>query len=65
MDAATLLSISLAAHLSKPPFRRRAHQVDGNVFVGLLAALMYLALSLTSLGAAGLAVIEMGVNLWN
>ena len=65
MDAATLLAFSLAAHLCKSPFRRRAHQMDGNVFVGLLAALMYLVLSLTSLGAAGAAVIMMGVNLWN
>lgn len=65
MDAATLLSISLAAHLCKSPFRHRARQMEGNVFVGLLAALMYLALSLTSLGAAVVAVIEMGVNLWN
>lgn len=65
MDAATLLSISLAAHLCKPPFQRRARQRDGNAFVGLGAALMYMALSLTSLGAAVVAVVMMGVNLWN
>jgi hypothetical protein len=37
----------------------------GNPFVGLGAALMFLVLSLTSLGATVMAVIMMGVDLWN
>lgn len=65
MDAYTLMLIATVAHLCKPPFRRRAFVLAGNPFVGLGAALMYLALSLTSLGAAVVAVIMMGVNLWS
>lgn len=65
MDATTLLAIATVAHLCKPPFRKRAMQTSGNAFVGLGAAVIFLALSLTSLGAAVVAVIMMGVNLWS
>jgi hypothetical protein len=65
MDAYTLMLIATVAHLCKPPFRRRALVLAGNPFVGLGAALIFLVLSLTSLGATVMAVIMMGVNLWN
>jgi len=65
MDAYMLMLIATVAHLCKPPFRRRASVLAGNPFVGLGAALIFLALSLTSFGATVMAVILMGVKLWN
>lgn len=52
-----LLAIALVAHLVKPPFRQRARQMDGNPFVGLGAALVFLALSLVNLGATVMAAV--------
>jgi hypothetical protein len=57
MEPTTLFLLSFAAHLCKPPFRSRASHVDGNAFVGLGASLIYLALSLISLGASVVAVV--------
>jgi hypothetical protein len=60
-----LLAIALVAHMVKPPFRSRAMRTDGNMFAGLVAAVIFLALSLINLGATVAAVIMMGVSLWN
>jgi hypothetical protein len=65
MDAYTLMLIAIVAHLCKPPFRRRASVLAGNPLVGIGSALMFLALSLASFGATVMAVILMGVKLWN
>ena len=65
MDIYTLMLIATVAHLCKPPFRRRASVLAGNPLVGIGSALIFLALSLTSLGATVAALIVVGVNLWN
>lgn len=65
MDAAMLLAIALVAHMVKPPFRKRAMQAEGNMLAGLGAALIFLALSLINLGATVMAVVMIGVKLWN
>lgn len=51
MDASLLFVVAFVAHLCKSPFKRRAQVFNENVLVGLGAAVMFLLLSLVSLGA--------------
>ncbi len=52
-----LLSIVLITHALKPAFKRRAERIDGSA-AGVLAALIFTALSIAQVGAALSAVIS-------
>lgn len=56
MDTLFYAVIAIVAHACKPPFKRRAQQIDGT-FAGVMAALIFGMLSVASLVTALLAMV--------
>lgn len=48
MDTLLWIAITLITHVCKPPFKRRAQQIDGSA-AGVMAALIFGMLSVVSL----------------